>query len=378
MIIPCQRHLFDLPDDRAYLNCAYMGPLMHDVVDAVAMGAARKATPWTLSPEDFFTETMNARSLFARLCGATANDIAVVPAASYGLAVAQRNIPVGEGQRIIVLKDQFPSNVYGWRELAAANGAEVVTLERGQDGDWTRVILDAIDERTALAALAQNHWTDGSLIDLERVGAQLRDAGAALVLDLTQSLGAMPFDVKTVKPDFMVAACYKWLLGPYTIGFLYADPKWHGGEPIEQSWMIRSNAEDFAGLVNYVDGFRPGAHRFDMGEFSNFALMPGAIAAMEKLLEWTPEAIAETLGNRTRDIAERAARLGLRSPPDGARAPHFLGLSFPEAMPPDLVGTLAARNVHVSVRGQSMRVTPHLYNNDDDVARLMDALGAVL
>lgn len=377
-MIPCQRHLFDIPEDRAYLNCAYMGPLMHRVVEAIEAGTARKARPWTVSSEDFFTEAERARGLFARMIDARPDDIAVVPSASYGLAIAARNIPVAKGQRILVLKDQFPSNVLGWRELARARGAEVVTLERGQDGDWTRVILDAIDERTALAALAQNHWTDGSLIDLERIGARLREAGAALALDLTQSLGAMPFSVAAVKPDFMVAACYKWLLGPYTIGFLYADPKWHGGEPIEQSWMTRSNAEDFAGLVKYVDGFRPGARRFDMGEFSNFALMPGAVAAMEQILEWTPEAISETLGARTADIAARAARLGLSSPPDGSRAPHFLGLSFPEVLPPGLVEALAARNVHVSVRGQSMRVTPHLYNNDDDVARLMDALGAVL
>ncbi|ANK80997.1 MAG: aminotransferase [Rhizobiales bacterium NRL2] len=377
-MIPCQRHLFDIPEDRAYLNCAYMGPLMHGVVEAMAKGTTRKARPWTVSSDDFFTETEHARGLLARMIDATADDVAVVPSASYGLAVAARNIPVATGQRIIVLKDQFPSNVYGWRELARARGAEVVTLERGQDGDWTRVILDAIDERTALAALAQNHWTDGSLIDLEQVGARLREVGAALALDLTQSLGAMPFSVRKVRPDFMVAACYKWLLGPYSVGFLYADPKWHGGEPIEQSWMTRSNAEDFAGLVKYVDGFRPGARRFDMGEFSNFALMPGAIAAMEQILDWTPEAISETLGARTADIAARAARLGLSSPPDASRAPHFLGLGFPEALPPGLVEALAARNVHVSVRGQSMRVTPHLYNNNDDVARLMDALGAVL
>lgn len=377
-MIPSQRHLFDLPDDVAYLNCAYMSPLMTDVAEAVAAGARRKSRPWEIAPADFFSDVEHARGLFARLIGATADDVAVVPAASYGIAVAARNLPLEAGQRILVLEEQFPSNVYGWRELAKARGAEVVTLSRGQDGDWTRVILDAIDERTGIAALANNHWADGSLIDLERVGAKLRDVGAALVLDLTQSLGAMPFSVPAVKPDFMVAACYKWMMGPYTIGFLYADPKWHDGAPIEQSWMTRSNAEDFAGLVKYVDGFRPGARRYDMGEFANFALMPGAIAALEKLLEWTPDAIAETLGQRTAEIAGKAARLGLQAPPDGARAPHFLGLRFPDAPPENLVGRLAERNVFVSQRGSSMRVTPHLYNTDDDVGRLIDALGDIL
>lgn len=377
-MIPSQRHLFDLPDDVAYLNCAYMSPLMTAVADAVAAGARRKLRPWEIGGEDFFADSERARAAFARLIGAAAGDIAIVPSASYGIAVAARNLPVQAGQRILVLKEQFPSNVYGWRELARARGAEVVTIERGQDDDWTRVILDAIDERTAVAALAQNHWTDGSLIDLERVGARLRDVGGALVLDLTQSLGAMPFSVEKVQPDFMVAACYKWLLGPYSIGFLYAAPKWHGGAPIEEGWITRKDSENFAGLVDYEDGYQPGARRYDMGERANFALMPGAIAALEKLLAWTPEAIAETLGRRTGDIARRAAELGLTAPPDNARAPHFLGLRFPGAPPEDLVGRLAARKVHVSQRGSSMRVTPHLYNNDDDTARLLEALADII
>ncbi|WP_417516649.1 aminotransferase class V-fold PLP-dependent enzyme [Minwuia sp.] len=377
-MIACQRHLFDMPDDRAYLNCAYMGPLSRRVVEAVRRGAARKAQPWTVVPDDFFTETDKARGLFAELIGATSDDVAVVPAASYGIATAARNLPLAKGQRILVLKDQFPSNVYGWREMAKANGAEVVTLGKAQDDDWTRVILDAIDDRTAIAALANNHWTDGSLIDLVAVGARLREVDAALVLDLTQSLGALPFSVKDVRPDFMVCAAYKWMLGPYSIGFMYVDPNWQDGEPLEQSWMTRSNARDFANLLNYVDDMQPGARRYDMGEFSNFALMPGAIAAMEQLHEWTPKAIAETLGAKTRDIAAQAAMLGLTSPPDSSRAPHFLGLSFPDKPPANLVADMAAQQVHISVRGTSMRVTPHLYNNDDDVARLMDALRAIL
>lgn len=377
-VIPSQRHLFDIPEDRAYLNCGYMGPLSHRVLEAVNRGAARKAQPWTVVSDDFFDETEQARKLFAQLIDASANDVAVVPAASYGIATAARNLLISEGQRIIVLKDQFPSNVYGWRELAAANGAEVVTVERAQDGDWTRVLLDAIDERTALAGMGNLHWTDGSLIDLVAVGARLREVGAALVLDLTQSLGALPFSIREVKPDFMVCAAYKWMLGPYTIGFMYVDPKWQQGEPLEQSWMTRSNARDFAGLVNYVDDMQPGTRRYDMGEFSNFALMPGAVAAMEQLLEWTPEATAETLRARNRDIAERLSELGLKAGPESQRAPHFLGVSFPDAPPPDLVSRLAVRNVHISVRGTSMRVTPHLYNTDTDVDMLIDALKAIL
>ncbi len=367
-----------MPADVAYLNCAYMSPLMHTVVEAVAQGNRRKARPWQISPDDFFTESEQARGLFAQLIDATANDVAIVPAASYGIATAARNLPVGPGQRILLLADQFPSNVYSWRELAAASGAEIVTLRRAQDDNWTRVLLEAIDENTAIAALANNHWTDGSIIDLKAVGHRLRQVGAALVLDLTQSLGAAPFSVKDVQPDFMVAASYKWLMGPYSIGFMYVAPKWQESEPLEQNWIGRRDSENFADLLNYKDGYRPGARRFDMGGRANFALMPGAIASMQQLLDWTPEAIAETLRVRNDAIADRAAALGLSAPPSDSRAAHFLGLSFPDTPPTDLVGRMAAQQVHISVRGTSMRVTPHVYNNDDDVERLMQALTKVI
>lgn len=377
-MIPSQRHLFDLPDDIAYLNCAYMSPLMKHVAAAGEAGVRRKLRPWSIRPVDFFSESERARGLFAELVGARADDVAIVPAASYGIAVAAANIPLARGRRILILHDQFPSNVYEWRALAERTGGEVVTLRREQDGDWTRVILEAIDERTALAALPNNLWTDGSLVDLVAVGRRLREVGAALVVDATQSLGAMPFSVGEVRPDFLVAACYKWLMGPYSVGFLYVDPKWHGGRPLEQNWITRAGSEDFARLVDYADGFQPGARRFDMGERANFALMPAAIAALEQLLDWTPAAIAETLAAKTAAIARRAEALGLTAPAPATRAPHFLGLGFPKGAPEGLVDTLAAHGVYVSVRGASMRVTPHVYNEERDAERLIEALKAVV
>lgn len=377
-MIASQRHLFEIPDDIAYLNCAYMSPLMKPVVAASSTGLQRKATPWTVMPQDFFTESEQARGLFGRLIGAPADDVAIVPSASYGIATAAANLPVSAGQEILVLRDQFPSNVYSWRDLAAESGAELRTLQREQDGDWTRVILDAISERTAIAALPHNHWTDGSLIDLVTVGRKLRSVGAALVLDLTQSLGAMPFSVPDVQPDFMVCACYKWLLGPYSTGFMYVAPKWQQGRALEQGWITRAGSENFARLLDYTDALQPGARRFDMGERSNFALLPGAITAMEHLLDWTPEAISETLGARTGDIAAKAVKLGLLAPPDSARAPHFLGLRFPDSAPETLVQDMAAQQVYISQRGDSMRVTPHLYNTDTDTDRLMLALSSII
>ncbi|MHB8766626.1 MAG: aminotransferase class V-fold PLP-dependent enzyme, partial [Deferrisomatales bacterium] len=234
-----------------------------------------------------------------------------------------------------------------------------------------------LDDRVAVAALPHCHWTDGSLVDLPRVAARCREAGAALVLDLTQSAGALPFSAAEVQPDFAVAAAYKWLLGPYSLGFLYVHPRHHGGRPLEHNWITREASEDFAGLVNYRDGYQPGARRFDMGERSNFGLMPMAVAALEQLLAWGVESVAETLAGVTAELARRALGLGLRVLPARLRAPHFLGLRFPGGVPPGLAENLARERVFVSVRGDSVRVSPHLHVSAEDLDRLFAVLRAV-
>ncbi len=377
-MIASQRHLFDLPREVAYLNCAYMSPLAHRVVAAGLNGVRRKARPWEIQAADFFPTTNRARGHFAALVGATADDICVVPAASYAIALAAANIPVERGQRIVVLAEQFPSNVYQWRELAAERGARITTVARPADGDWTPPLLSVIGEDVALVATAQCHWTDGGLIDLAAIGRAARAAGAALVLDLTQSLGAMPFDVAEVQPDFAVAACYKWLMGPYSVGFCYVAPRHQEGRPLEHSWMSRRGAEDFADLLNYRDGFQPGARRHDVGESGNFALMPMAEAALAMLVEWAPARIQATLRAYTDRLAERAADLGFDAAPRHLRAGHFLGLRRADGLPDGLLATLAAENVHLSRRGDSLRLTPHLYNDEEDAERLFTALARAL
>ena len=377
-IIPSQRHLFSLPDDVAYLNCAYMSPLLDAVVAAGQQAVALKAQPWRISPPDFFATPERTRTLFAQLVGAQPEDIAAVPSCSYGTATAAANLPVAKGRSLVVLEDQFPSNVYPWRDLAAAKGGRMVTVPRGGNDGWTPRILEAIDGDTAVVALPHCHWTDGSLVDLAAVGRRCREAGAALVVDLTQSIGALPFDIAEVEPDFMVAAGYKWMMGPYSLGFLYVAPKWQGGRPLEHNWIARAGSEDFARLVNYRMEFQPGARRFDVGEGANFALMPMAVAALEQLHAWGVANIAETLAALTGAIAEQAAGLGLSASDASQRAGHFLGLRFPKGMPAGLPERLGREQVYVSVRGDSLRVTPHLYNTQADVERLIAVLKAAL
>ena len=371
------RALFDIPEDVTYVNCAYMSPLLRRVREAGVQAVGRKSRPWEITPADFFESVETPRSLFAALIGASPDTVAVVPAASYGMAIAAHNLPLAAGRRVLLLDEEFPSTIYTWQEQARVTGAEAVLLPRPADDDWTRVVLEAIDDRTAVAALPHCHWTDGGLLDLVRIRTALNAVGAALALDVTQSLGVLPLDLAAVDPDFMVAACYKWLLGPYSTGFLYVAPRWHRGTPLEWSWITREGSEDFSKLVHYRDGFRPGARRFDVGEPSNFALMPMVSEGLRQIQQWTVPAIQHTLAAYCEEIVRAVAPMGFTAVPADQRAGHYLGLRHPRGIPIGLAGRLAESRIYVSARGPSLRITPHLYNNAADRDRLVAALGSL-
>jgi selenocysteine lyase/cysteine desulfurase len=373
-MIPCQRHLFDIPDDVAYLNCAYMSPLMKPALETGTAGLARKAHPWEITPDKFFTGADEFRATAAKFVDGSADDIAIVPSASYGVATAARNLPVKKGQSILVLAEQFPSNYYPWQRRAEETGAALKVVAWPEDHDWTAAVLDSLTADVAIAALPHVHWTSGGRLDLVRIGEACRKLGAALALDLTQSLGALPFSVRDVQPDFAVAASYKWLLGPYSVGLLYVAPKWQQGMPLEENWIQRSNARDFSSLILYVEDYDAGARRFDMGERSNFALLPAAVRAMNQLLEWDVAQISETTGTLNRQLAAAAAELGFSSPPEHLRAPQYLCLRRKTGILPELPEIFAREKVFVSVRGSSIRVAPHVYNSATDTERLIACL----
>ncbi len=373
-MIPNQRYLFDLPDDVAYLNIAYTAPLLHTAANAGRDAIQAKQNPWTISSNDFFSSIETARDLFARIVGGNPDCVAITPAVSYGIALAAKNLPLKEGQSIVVLQDQFPSNIYSWRNLAAQKNAVLKTIPRPVDSDWTAALLDSIDGNTAIVAVSNCHWTDGTLIDLEKIGERCRAKGCALVVDGIQSLGAMPFSIERVQPDFLVTAAHKWLLGPYSFGFCYVDSKWHQGTGLEENWMNRAESEDFSRLVDYRDNYQKGARRFDMGESSNFILSPIAAAALRQILAWGVGNIAETLQSKTDVIAERAEQIGLVVASRHVRAPHLIGISKPGGFGKELPNLLAQEKVYVSVRGESIRIAPHLYTAEKDIDRLFSAL----
>jgi selenocysteine lyase/cysteine desulfurase len=373
--IEAVRDLFEIPEGITYLNCASMAPQLRSVTEAGLRAVRTKASPWNLSGPEWFSGSEELRALAARVMGTESDGVALVPAASYGIATAAANLPLARGQTIVILHQQFPSNVYAWYELAKKNGGRVVVAQREPGMDWTEALIAAIDDDTAIVAVPQCHWTDGSKVDLERVGERARVVGAALVIDASQSLGASPLSLDRVQPDFLTAVGYKWLLGPYGLGYLYVAPKWReSGTPLEQSWIARAGSDDFSRLVDHTDAFRPGARRFDMGESPQFVLAPMAIAALQQVLAWGVERIQQTLSLLTEKIAQLAADIDWAVLPREQRSAHMIGIRHARGIPAGLPQLLHDANVFVSVRGDSIRIAPYLYNDAGDIERLFAVL----
>ena len=375
----CQRERFSLPADFHYLNCAYMGPLPKAAEAAGIEGLRAKRFPQPILPEDFFRSADELRARFAKLVGASRpEDVATVPSVSYAVSTIARNTPMGPGRNVVVLHEQFPGNVYPWRRLVADKGGEVrvVRPADGRRGDgWTERILDRIDAGTAVVAMGTVHWTDGARFDVAAVRERTRDVGAALVLDGTQSVGAVPLDVAALAPDALVVAGYKWLLGPYSLSLAWFGERYLDGAPLEETWIGRRGSENFAGLVEYVDEYQPGAARFDVGQRSNFALIPALSASLDLVLEWGPERISAYCADLTRELFPRLRSLGVTVEGDQWRSAHLFGLRLPAGSDlEEAKACLARRGVGVSFRGASVRVSPNVYNDEADVDALASAL----
>jgi selenocysteine lyase/cysteine desulfurase len=371
------RELFEIPDGITYLNCANMAPQLRSVTEAGIAAVRAKATPWKLTASEWFSGAEVLRGLAAQLLNADPEGIAVVPAASYGIAIAAANLPLASGQSIVLIHEEFPSNVYAWRELATKRAGRIVTVRREAGETLTNALLRSIDDRTAIVAVSPCHWTDGSRVDLEQVADRARAVGAGLVIDASQALGANVIDIKRIRPDFLTSVGYKWLLGPYALAYLYAAPKWRdSGRPIEYSWLTRAGSEEFGRLIDYRDDYRPGARRFDMGEFPQFVLAPMATAALRQILAWGVARIESSLAVLTEHIARSAQEIGYVVLPAEERSPHMIGIRHLGGVPAALPNVLRDAKIYVSFRGDSIRIAPHLYNDQNDIERLFKVLRA--
>jgi selenocysteine lyase/cysteine desulfurase len=377
-MLPSQRDLFEMPRHICYLNSASYSPLPLRTQEAGRAAVGRKGTPWTLEPAFANEQHERARAAAARLINADPADVALIPSISYGVATAAKVLTIARGARVIVLENDHSSPVLEWRTRADAQGFVVETIRRPDDGDWTSAVLAAIERSGAppvgLASISSVHWSDGGLIDIEKVGAALRQQGATFLVDATQSAGVLTMDVRRLDPDFVIFPTYKWLLGPYGRAFLYVAKRHQGGIPLEQTAFgrrnVRAENEVYFADVSYVSD----ARRFDMGERDHFISMEMASIGMEMMADWGASAIVPRLQMLTDRIAEGVRGIGVGLPERRVRAPHILSLAFNDGMPTGLVEGLASEGIYVAARLGRMRISPHVYNDEADADRFVAAL----
>jgi selenocysteine lyase/cysteine desulfurase len=377
-MLASQRALFDVPRHICYLNSASYSPLPLRTQEAARAAVGRKATPWTLEPSFANNQHERARAAAARLIHADPADIALIPSISYGVATAAKILTIERGTRVIVLENDHSSPVLEWQTRAGAQGFAVETVNRPEDGDWTSAVLAAIERSGAppvgLASISSVHWSDGGLIDIEKVGLALRHRDARFLIDATHSTGVLTMDVRRIDPDFVIFPTYKWLLGPYGRAFLYVARRHQGGIPLEQTAFgrrdVRAENEVYFTDVSYL----PDARRFDMGERDHFISMEMASIGMEMMSEWGASAVVQRLQMLTERIAEGLRGFGVSVPEGSVRAPHILSLGFKDGMPTGLVEGLAAEGIYVAARLGRMRISPHVFNDEADADRFVAAL----
>ncbi len=372
-----QKDKFKLPNNVTYLNCAFMSPFLKSVELAGHEAVSKKCLPFEIKGDDFFMLTNKLKKAFSKLVTIKDyNNVAIIPSVSYGIANAANGIKLDKDDEILVVGEQFPSNIYSWQKLATKYNAKITVVSNNdfenRGKNWNKQILNAITTKTKVVALPHVHWSDGTLFDLKAIRKKTKTHNAYLIIDATQSVGALPFSVEDIKPDALICAGYKWLLGPYSIGVAYYSDELCKGLPIEENWINRKNSEDFTGLVNYESDYQPKAGRFNVGEMSNFALTPMLIESINQLIKWQPKNIQTYCDSISKYAINEIRKLGCYIEDSKYRSSHLFGIYLSKNINLDkLKNEFSKSNVYVSYRGNAIRISPHVYNTKEDFNKLV-------
>ncbi len=337
----------------------------------------KKSNPYRIETKHFFEDRQLLKERFAQLIHANdPQNIAIIPAVSYGIATTVKNISFKKGDEIILLDEQFPSNFYAWKALEKEKGVVLKVIPapppaKGRGQKWNEFVLNAISTKTKVVAIPIVHWADGTLFDLKTIRNRTNNVGAYLIIDGTQSIGALPFSVEEIKPDALICGGYKWLMGGYGLGLAYYGERFYGGNPIENNWINHEGSEDFSQLVRYNDNFKPKAARYDMGESSNFILTPMLSEGIRQLLEWTPAAIQQYCEMITSEAIAAFTNTAYFIEDASYRANHLFGIYSTQGEPSEsLKQLISQKNIVVSYRGNAIRVSPNVYNTKEDLEKL--------
>ena len=376
-----QKHLFDIPQEITYLNIASQSPSFKAIYQAGLEGLKQKNLPYTIKISDYFEPVSELKKLFAQLVEvANYNRIVTIPSVSYGIATVANNIKLKPEDEILIIDEQFPSNVYSWQKLAKKYNATLKTVTTPKSKSnrailWNEAILNAINSKTAVVAMGNIHWSNGTLFDLKSIREKTKSQNALLIIDGSQSVGALPFSVEELQPDALICAGYKWLFGPYGCAYAYYGTYFDNGSPLEESWMNRLHSENFTGLTNYEPQYKPLASRYSVGESGSFIYAKMQIAALKQVLEWTPKAIQNYCESISFEAVEKLEKLGCYIEDSNHRTHHLFGIELPNGLDLQaLQKDLSNKNIYVSFRGNFIRISCHLFNTSEDFEPLIACL----
>ena len=380
-----QKNLFDIPEGIHYLNTASLSASFKNIEEAGIKAVKEKSKPYLIPTSDFFDPVIKLKKLFAQLIDAEDyNRIANIPSVSYGLSSVANNIKLNKGDEIVLIEEQFPSNYYVWEKLAQKYDATIKIVKQPIVSEnkgklWNEAIINSINSKTAFIALGNIHWTNGTIFDLKAIRKKTREHDALLIVDGSQSIGAMEFSIKEIQPDALICAGYKWLFGPYGCGYAYFGEYFDDGNPIEENWSNRFNSENLSDLVNYESRYKPLANRYSVGEHASFIYVKMQIAALQQIIDWTPKAIQEYCKEITTNFVKVLSENGCEIENPDARTHHLFGVKIPESIDKEaLKKSLSKNNVFVSFRGNYIRVSCHLFNTTDNLKVLSDCILAAI
>lgn len=361
--------------ESAYLNAASVTPLP-ERSRAAAEGFTRRRTRiHELQDADFPEITRRARSAAARLVGAEPEEIALGGNTSFGVNLAAQCLPVAPGSTVVVSDREFPANVYPWMGPGCPARLEIVPTDaRGlpdEDG-----ILERLDRGdVSILAVSAVQFASGFRADLPRLGRACRERGVFFVVDAIQALGQLPLDVREAEVDVLATGGHKWLCSPFGTGFAYVRrellPRM---EPRVVGWTSLRASQDLSRLLDYRYEFVEEARKFEVATLP-FAELAGLAASVDLLLEVGVERI-------------EAHVRGLLDPLLGWLAEHpeveVLSDTRPERRsgilcfrPPEaeaVFARLREAGVVCALREGAVRLSPHLYNDAGDMARVVEVL----
>jgi len=379
-----QKHLFSLDPEVHYLNCASKSPLLKTAENAAIQALIRARNPMKILANHFYDEAEEVRKSFGTIVNCAAGKVALIPSSSYGFSSVLKNVLPKKKGRAIVLEEEFPSGYFAAKRWCEEQKNELVVVKpevglKLLGEHWNSKILEAIDENTSLVLISAIHWMTGLKYDLAAIGTKCAAVGAYFIVDGSQAVGALPIDVEALKIDALISAGYKWLFGSYSLGIAYIGDKFNQGTPIEESWMNRTNARDLSTLTQYEPNYQPHAGRYNVGETSNFILMPILKTGLEQINTWQVSNIQTYTKGLIQPLLTYLKSIGSVLETEAYFSNHLFALSLPEQISLDqLRANLDNNKVIISSRGKYLRVSVNVFNDSTDIEQLIQAIQATV